>query len=66
MSAAYAIKDHMRDWYFGTPKDEYVSMGVYINENSCYGIPKDLVFSMPVICKNFKFEVVNNLKLIEF
>jgi malate dehydrogenase len=48
MSAAKAIRDHLRDWLYGTPEGEYVSMGVW-SEGS-YGIEKDLIFSFPVSC----------------
>lgn len=46
MSAAKAICDHLRDWWNGTAKDEWVSMGV-ISDGS-YGIEKGLVYSFPV------------------
>jgi len=37
-------------------------MGVYTNGNT-YGFPADLFFSMPVKCRNFNYEVVNNLDI---
>lgn len=36
-SAAIAICDHMRDWWFGTKEGEFVSMGVISDDNN-YGI----------------------------
>ena len=56
MSAAKAAGDHMRDWWLGTKSDQIVSMGV-VSDGS-YGIPKDIVFSMPVTIKNKKYTIV--------
>lgn len=55
MSAAKAIGDHVRDWWFGTKKagccgdgsDLWTSMGVY-SDGSHYGIPADIIYSFPV------------------
>ena len=47
-SAANAICDHMRDWWYGT-KGSYVNMGV-ISDGNCYGITENLIFSFPVSC----------------
>lgn len=64
MSAAYAIKDHLINWYQGTPENDWVSMGIF-TESQHYGVPNELVFSMPVRCKNFNYEVVDGLNLSE-
>jgi malate dehydrogenase len=56
MSAAKAAGDHMKDWWCGTKPGEWVSMGV-VSDGS-YGIPKDIVFSFPVIIKNKQYEIV--------
>lgn len=56
MSAAKAAGDHMRDWWFGTQPDQWVSMGV-VSDGS-YGIPKDIVFSFPVAIKNKQYTIV--------
>lgn len=56
MSAAKAAADHMHDWWFGTPDGTWVSMGV-ISDGS-YGIPKDLMYSMPVYITNKQWKVV--------
>ncbi|KRX08925.1 Mitochondrial carrier domain [Pseudocohnilembus persalinus] len=67
MSAANAVKDHFRSWYFGTQEGEFVSMGIYTeNFNNLYGIPDDMVFSVPLKCKDFEYEVVKDLELDEF
>jgi malate dehydrogenase len=66
LSAANAIKDHLRDWYLGTSNEnEYVSMGVVSKGE--YNIPEGLVFSFPVICKKgFDHKVVSDLNLDKF
>lgn len=56
MSAAKAAADHMRDWWFGTPNGTWVSMGI-VSDGS-YGIPKDLIYSMPVTISNKQWKLV--------
>jgi len=63
-SAATAIIDHMRDWVFGTPEGEYVSMAVA--SDGSYGVPKELIYSFPVTCKNGKYEIVQGLSIDDF
>jgi len=63
-SAANAAIDHMRTWIMGTPKGEYVSMGV-ISDGS-YGIPKGLCFSYPVSCSNGSWKICQGLKIDDF
>ena len=41
LSAAVAVRDHMRSWMFGTAEGEFVSMGVLTPENK-YGLNPDL------------------------
>jgi len=59
MSAAKAVRDHLRDWLFGTPSGEFVSMGVW--SDGSYGVEKDLIFSFPVSCSNGQFTIVNGI-----
>ncbi|MGI9153779.1 MAG: malate dehydrogenase, partial [Rubrivivax sp.] len=54
-SAANAAIDHMRDWALGS-KGKWVTMGV--PSNGEYGIPKDVMFGVPVITKDGKYEIV--------
>lgn len=62
MSAAKAICDHVRDWWFGTKDTEWVSMGV-VSDGS-YGIEKGLIYSFPVrIDKNQKWSIVQGLAI---
>lgn len=65
MSAANAVKDHLKSWIFGTQEGEYASMGVYV-EKEVYGVPEDIVFSFPLKCKGFEWEIVEGLELNEF
>ena len=64
MSAASAAIDHVRDWCLGTRDGRWVSMGVVSNGE--YGVPAGLVFSYPVYCHNFKWEIVPNVPLDQF
>jgi len=59
-SAARAITCHMRDWFLGTAKDEFVSMGVL--SDGSYGVPKDLVFSFPVSISGGEYAIVQGLE----
>lgn len=65
MSAANAVKDHLKSWIFGTPEGEWTSMAV-ITQGKPYGIPEDLIFSFPVTCKDFEWKIVEGLKINEF
>lgn len=59
-SAANAIKDHLKDWYYGNSK--IVSMSVVSNGE--YGVQKDLIFSFPVRCfGNWEYEFVKEIQL---
>lgn len=60
-SAANAVCDHMHDWFVGTNSGEYVSMAV-VSDGS-YDVPKGLVFSFPVTCKDGIFKIVQGLKV---
>jgi len=63
-SAAWASICHVRDWWNGTSKGEFVSMGVL--SDGSYGIEKDIVYSFPVSISNGKYSIVKNLKIDEF
>ncbi|XP_022171841.1 malate dehydrogenase, cytoplasmic-like [Myzus persicae] len=64
MSAAKAAVDHMHDWWFGTADGAWVSMGV-ISDGS-YGVPKDLIYSMPVTIYKKQWTIVQGLKITSF
>lgn len=59
LSAAHAIKNHLRDWFNGT--NELVSFGV----KSCgeFNIPKDIFISLPVTTTKFNYKIQDNLQI---
>ena len=63
-SAANAAIDHIRDWTLGTPKNDWVSMGVY--SDGSYDIEKGLIYSFPCICSNGDWEIVQGLTINQF
>jgi len=63
-SAANAAVDHIRSWMLGTPKGEYVSMGVC--SDGSYGVPKGLIYSFPVTCSKGTWKIVQGLKINDF
>ena len=63
-SAVAAIIDHMRDWHFGTPPGEWVSMGV--SGDGAYGIPREIICGQPVICEAGSYRIVQGLCISEF
>jgi len=66
MSAAKAICDHMRTWWFGTAVDDFVSMGVY-SDGSLYGIPEGIFYSFPLtIDASHNFKVQEGLSVSAF
>ncbi|CAI5987704.1 unnamed protein product [Closterium sp. NIES-65] len=56
LSAASSACDHIRNWVKGTPEGSWVSMGV-ISDGS-YGVPKDIIYSFPVTCKDGEWTIV--------
>ncbi len=62
-SAANAAIDHIHDWVLGT-NGKWITMG--IASDGSYGIPKDVMFGFPVICKDGKYEIVPGLAIDEF
>jgi malate/lactate dehydrogenase len=65
MGPANAVKDHLRDWYFGTPLNDFVSMAV-IADGKSYGVPSGICYSLPVETKNFQYKVVNEIDIDDF
>jgi len=64
MSPANAVKDHLRDWCFGGVHDDYVSMAV-VADGTYYSIPKGMAFSLPVVTKNFDYEVKKKFHVMD-
>ncbi len=58
-SAASAAIDHMKDWINGNI--DWVTMGV--PSSGEYGIPEDIIFGFPVICKDGGYRIVENIKI---
>jgi malate dehydrogenase len=63
-SAANAAIDHIHDWVNGTAEGDWVSMGV--PSDGSYGVPKGLISSFPVVCKDGKYEIVQDLNIDAF
>ena len=63
-SAANAAMDHMRNWVYGTPDGDWVSMG--IPADGSYGIAEGVMYGYPCICKNGKIEIVKGLDVSDF
>lgn len=64
-SAAKAIVDQMRDWWFGTKDGEWVCMSVY-SDGKHYNAPADIYFSFPVTIKNGKYSIVEGLSMCDW
>ena len=62
-SAANAAIDHIRDWSLGTD-GKWATMG--IPSYGSYGIPKDVIYGFPVVCKDGKYEIVQGLEVDEY
>jgi malate dehydrogenase len=63
-SAANAAIDHVRDWVNGTPKGDWVSMGV--PADGSYGIGEGVLFGYPCRCAGGKYEIIQGLELNDF
>jgi malate dehydrogenase len=63
-SAASAAIDHVRDWFRGSPANDWLSMG--IPSDGSYGIPEGVIYSYPVICRGGQFEIVQGLAIDDF
>jgi malate dehydrogenase len=63
-SAANAAIDHVRDWIYGTPEGDWVSMG--IPADGSYGIAEGVLYGYPCTCRNGKFEIVKGIDLSDF
>jgi malate dehydrogenase len=63
-SAANAAIDHVRDWWLGTPSDDWVSMAV--PSDGSYGVPEGLISSFPCTCSGQEWSIVQGLDLDDF
>jgi malate dehydrogenase len=66
MSAAKAACDHMRDWFTGTPQDNWISMAV--PSDGSYGIPQGIMYSFPIQVdpKTHDWKIVQGLEVDDF
>ncbi|WP_349826736.1 malate dehydrogenase [Brevibacterium litoralis] len=63
-SAASATIDAARDWLYGTPDGDWVSMGVA--SDGSYGVPEGLVCSFPVTTSAGDWTIVPDLEIDTF
>jgi malate dehydrogenase len=63
-SAASATIDAARDWLFGTPDGDWVSMAV-VSDGS-YGVPEGLISSFPVTTEDGNWTIVQGLEIDDF
>jgi malate dehydrogenase len=63
-SAANAAMNHVRDWIFGTPDGDWVSMG--IPADGSYDIPEGVIYGYPVTCRGGRYEIVKGIQLSDF
>jgi malate dehydrogenase len=63
-SAANAAMNHVRDWIFGTPQGDWVSMG--IPSDGSYDIPEGVIYGYPVTCRDGRYEIVKGIELSDF
>lgn len=63
-SAASATIDAARDWLFGSPEGDWVSMAV--RSQGEYGVPEGLISSFPVTTSNGDWSIVEGLEIDDF
>jgi malate dehydrogenase len=63
-SAASAAIDHVRNWAYGTPQGDWVSMAV--PSDGSYGIEPGVVYSFPCVCENGDYRIVQDLEIDSF
>jgi malate dehydrogenase len=63
-SAASAAMDHVRNWVYGTPDGDWVSMG--IPSDGSYGIPEGVIYGYPATCRDGRYQIVKGLEVSDF
>jgi malate dehydrogenase len=63
-SAANAAIDHVRNWVYGTPEGDWVSMGV--PSDGSYGIPEGVIYGYPVTARGGEHQVVKGIEISDF
>lgn len=61
-SAASAAIDHVYDWVNGTPKDDWVTAGVW-SDGSHYGVPEGLIYGFPCVSEGGQWKIVDGLEI---
>ena len=63
-SAANAAIDHVRNWVYGTPEGDWVSMG--LPADGSYGIADGVIYGYPATCRDGRYEIVKGLEVSDF
>ena len=63
-SAASAAMNHIRDWTFGTPDGDWVSMG--IPSDGSYGIAEGVIYGYPATCRDGRYQIVQGVEVSDF
>jgi malate dehydrogenase len=63
-SAANATCNHARDWFAGTPVDDWTSMAV--RSDGSYGVTEGLISSFPVTVSDGQWQIVEGLDIDDF
>jgi len=63
-SAANAAMDHVRNWVYGTPDGDWVSMG--IPSDGSYEIPEGVIYGYPATCRDGRYQIVQGLEVSDF
>lgn len=63
-SAANAALGHVRDWWRGSPADDWVTMGV--PSDGAYGVPEGIIFGFPCVTENGRYRIVRDLELDDY
>ena len=63
-SAASAAMDHVRNWMYGTPDGDWVSMG--LPADGSYGIAEGVIYGYPATCRNGQYQIVQGLETSDF
>jgi malate dehydrogenase len=63
-SAANAAIDHVRNWVYGTPDGDWVSMG--LPADGSYGIEEGVIYGYPATCRDGRYQIVQGLEVSDF
>ncbi len=63
-SAANAAIGHVRDWWHGTPEDDWVSVG--LRSDGSYSVPEGLMSSFPAVARDGRWEIVRGLEIDDY